>query len=398
MTHIISGLELGGAEVMLARVLAHTDRARFEPEVISMTSRGPIGEEIAGRGVPVHTLGMRRGLPTPWHLPALVRLLRQTKPDVIQTWMYHADLMGGLAGRRAGGIPVVWGIRHTDLRWGSARLTTILTARLNALLSGALPAAIVCNSEASRRIHERMGYAASKLTVIPNGFDLDAFHPNPQARAEVRRELGIPSEALLVGNVARFHPQKDHRKLVRAAALLKATIPEVHFLLVGTAVSPENATLSAWIRSAGLEGCVHLLGRRTDTPRLYAAMDLFCLSSSHGESFPQVVGEAMASGVPCVVTDVGDAAEIVGETGRVVGPGRAEDLASACERVLRLPAAERRSLGEAARRRIRDRYAIQSVVSLFGALYERLGTDPRREGSPRTPEKEGGSPGAGRDW
>jgi glycosyltransferase involved in cell wall biosynthesis len=372
VTHIISGLGLGGAEVMLARVLAHTDRARIDPEVISMTTRGLIGEEIVGRGIPVHTLGMRRGLPTPWHLPALIRLLREKKPDVIQTWMYHADLMGGLAGRRAGRIPVVWGIRHTDLRWGSARLTTILTARLNALLSGALPAAIVCNSEASRRIHERMGYAAAKLKVIPNGFDLDAFRPDPQARAEVRRELGIPPEAILVGNVARYHPQKDHRTLVRAAALLKATIPEVHFLFVGTGVSAENAALTESIRAAGLEGCVHLLGRRTDTPRLYAAMDLFCLSSSHGESFPQVVGEAMASGVPCVVTDVGDAAEIVGETGRAVAPGRAEELAAACEGLLRLPAAERRSLGEAARARIRERYAIESVVSHFAALYERF--------------------------
>jgi len=372
VTHIISGLGLGGAEVMLARLLAHTDRARFEPEVISMTSRGPIGEEIAGRGIPVHTLGMRRGIPTPWHVPALVRLLRQTKPDVIQTWMYHADLMGGLAGRRAGRIPVVWGVRHTDLRWGSARLTTILTARLNALLSGALPAAIVCNSEASRRIHERMGYAASKLTVIPNGFDLGAFHPDAQAREDMRRELGLPLGAFLVGNVARFHPQKDHRTLVRAGALLRATMSEIYFLLVGSGVSPENAELSGWIRSARLEGGVRLLGRRADTPRLYAAMDLFCLSSSHGESFPQVVGEAMASGVPCVVTDVGDAAEIVGETGRVVPPGRADDLAAACEGLLRLPAAERRSLGEAARARIRRRYAIESVVSRFNELYERL--------------------------
>jgi glycosyltransferase involved in cell wall biosynthesis len=376
VTHIISGLGLGGAEVMLARVLAHTARARIEPEVISMTTRGPIGEEIAGRGIPVHTLGMRRGLPTPWHLPALVRLLRRTAPDVIQTWMYHADLMGGLAGRRAGRIPVVWGIRHTDLRWGSARLTTILTARLNGLLSGALPAAIVCNSEASRRIHERMGYASSKLTVIPNGFDLDTFHPDSLAWAEVRRELGVPPEALLVGNVARYHPQKDHRSLVRAAAVLNATIPGVHFLFVGTGVSPENAELSGWIRTAGLEGCVHLLGRRLDTPRLYAAMDVFCLSSSHGESFPQVVGEAMASGVPCVVTDVGDAAEIVGQTGRVVRPGRAEELAAACEGLLRLPAAERRRLGEAARRRIHDQYSIQSIVSLYAALYERLAGQP----------------------
>jgi glycosyltransferase involved in cell wall biosynthesis len=145
-------------------------------------------------------------------------------------------------------------------------------------------------------------------------------------------------------------------------------------------VTAENGQLMGWIRSAGLEGLLYLLGRRSDTPRLLAALDVFCLSSSHGESFPQVVGEAMACAVPCVVTDVGDAAEIVGGTGLVVGPGRAEDLASACERLLRLGDAERRRMGEEARRRVREKYSLESVVSQFADLYQHLAGSPAGDG------------------
>jgi glycosyltransferase involved in cell wall biosynthesis len=283
--------------------------------------------------------------------------------------MYHADLLGGVAARFGGCRRVVWGIRHTNLRFGSDRLTTILVARLNALLSRAVPAKIVCNSEASRRVHKHLGYAASKLMVIPNGFDLEVFRPDPAGRQQVRQELGIPPDAPLVGSIARFHSQKDHRNLVEALARIKSAMPEVHALLAGEGVTSENTQLAGWIRSAGLEGSVHLLGRRGDTPRLLAALDVFCLSSSHGESFPQVVGEAMASGVPCVATDVGDAAQIVGEAGVVVPPGRPEVLAEGGERLLRMSADKRTRIGEQARERIRERYDIASVVVRYQDLY-----------------------------
>jgi glycosyltransferase involved in cell wall biosynthesis len=214
-----------------------------------------------------------------------------------------------------------------------------------------------------------MGYAASKLMVIPNGFDLEAFRPDPVAREQVRQELGIPPDAPLAGSIARFHPQKDHRTLVKALARINSAMPEVRALLAGEGVTLENAQLAGWIRSAGLEGSVYLLGRRSDTPRLLAALDVFCLSSSHGESFPQVVGEAMACGVPCVVTDVGDAAEIVGEAGLVVAPGRPEALEHGVEVILRLRPEERRRMAERARKRVGERYGIASVVTRYQDLY-----------------------------
>ena len=370
LVHIISGLELGGAETMLYQLLAGTDLERFPSEVVSMTTRGLVGERIAQLGVPVHALGMRRGLPTPWHLLPLVRLLRRARPDVIQTWMYHADLFGGVAGRLAGRIPVVWGIHHTRLERESTPAGTLWTARVNARLSHRLPARIVCCSEATRRVHVQMGYAADKMLVIPNGIDLDRFRPDPEARASVRVELGLGPDALLIGMAARFHPLKDHRNFVLAASRI-ADLPGVHFLLCGEGIVAENAVLSGWIEQAGLGGRFHLLGRREDMPRLFASLDLSTLSS-RSEAFPLVVGEAMASGVPCVVTDVGDSAEIVGTTGLVVPPEDPEALAAAWRELIEGGPELMGRLGQLARRRIEERYSLQASVSKYQNLYHLL--------------------------
>ncbi|MCJ7708179.1 MAG: glycosyltransferase, partial [Anaerolineales bacterium] len=361
LVHIISGLELGGAETMLYQLLAGTDLERFPSEVVSMTTRGLVGERIAQLGVPVHALGMRRGLPTPWHLLPLVRLLRRARPDLIQTWMYHADLFGGVAARLGGRIPVVWGIHHTRLERESTPAGTLWTARVNARLSHRLPARIVCCSEATRRVHVQMGYAADKMVVIPNGVDLERFGPNPEARPSVRAELGLAPDALLIGMAARFHPLKDHARFVQAARRI-ADLPGVHFLLCGEGIVAENSVLSGWIEQAGLSGRFHLLGRRVDMPRLFASLDLSTLPS-RSEAFPLVVGEAMASGVPCVVTDVGDSAEIVGTTGLVVPPGDPEALAAAWRDLIEGGPELRGRLGELARQRVEERYSLQASVS-----------------------------------
>jgi glycosyltransferase involved in cell wall biosynthesis len=343
-----------------------------------MTDEGVFGPGLRNFGIPLETLGMRRGSPQLEGLARLVRLLRRECPDRVQTWMYHADLLGGLAAQLAGRPPVVWGIRHSDLRAGSERLTTRLTARLNGLLSPWLPARIVCNSEASLRVHKGLGYDAARLMVIPNGFDLEEFRPDPQGRELVRHELGVPTEVPVVGHVGRYHLQKDHRNFVWAAARLRTRIDSVHFLLAGEGVTQDNLELVRWIRESGLGAAAHLVGKQANTPRLFAAMDVFCLSSSHGESFPQVVGEAMACGIPCVVTDVGDAAAIVGSTGLVVPPGDATRLSAALENLLSRPRQARIEMGEAARERIRTNYSLERVVGRYAELYTEVGRVGRR--------------------
>lgn len=373
--HVITGLGTGGAETMLYRLVSRIDRATFESEVISLIDIGPIGQKIQALGVSVRALGMCPGVPNPLAVLQLAYWLQQDPPQVIQTWMYHADLVGGLAARLAGRIPVAWGIRHSTFEPQTTKRITIWTAMACARLSRWLPARIVCCSEASRRTHAQLGYAADKMVVIPNASDLAVFRPDPAARQSVRQELGIPEKAPLIGLVARFHPQKDHRNFVQAAARLHACVAESHFLLCGDGITWENPELAEWIEAAGIQSQCHLLGRREDIPRLTAAVDIATISSSYGEGFPNVIGEAMACGVPCVVTDVGDSAIIVGETGVVVPPKDPQALAAGWSQLLLdMSREERLQLGFAARQRILERYSLGKIVEQYERLYKSLVT------------------------
>ena len=278
----------------------------------------------------------------------------------------------GLAARLAGHTPVVWNIRHSNLDRRVNSRSTVATAHLCARLSHVLPSAIVCNSHASRMIHAQLGYADSAMHVIPNGFDLEVFRPDDQARALVRHELGIPPEALIVGMAARFDPQKDHRGFVKAAAHCGRELANVHFVLYGEGVSWQNAALRDWVREAGLQDRCHLLGLRDDIARLMAAADVMTLCSLAGESFPNAVGEAMACGVPCVVTNVGDAGVIVGDTGIVVPPEAPAQLSQAWLQLLSMRREERLAIGALGRQRISESYSIETVVKQYESLYASL--------------------------
>jgi len=372
VTHIITDVYTGGAEIMLLKLLLHIDRERFASRVISLTTGGPIGDRLEGLGIPVQALGMRPGFPDAGAVLRLAGWLRGNPSSLVQTWMYHADLVGGIAARLAGCGPVIWGIRNSNLDVLHSRRSTRWTVKICAFLSNKIPARIVSCSETARRIHVNLGYAVDKMLVIPNGFDLDLFRPDPQGRASVRQELGLSPETRLVGLVARFDPQKDHQTFIQAAAEVRARYTGVEFLLCGDGITWENARLAGWIEERGLGDCFHLLGRREDIPRLSAALDVACSSSAYGEAFPNVLGEAMACGVPCVVTDVGDSAYIVGETGKVVPPRDYRALAGALLELLALPPDKRVELGVEARKRTQQSFDIHAVVHHYEQLY--LGT------------------------
>ena len=371
VVHIITSLYIGGANMMLYKLVSKFDRNEFETEVVSLMDVGPIGQKIQEMGIPVRAIGMHQGQPNPISVLRLARWLQLDPPDVIQTWTYHADLVGGLAARLAGGsIPVVWGIRHTTFDPQGTKRMTVWTAKACACLSRWLPARIVCCADASLKVHIKMGYVADKMLVIPNGFDLEVFRPDPLARKSVRQELGIPEKSPLIGMVARFDPQKDQRNFVRTAAIFHAFLPESHFLLCGDEIVWENQELSGWIEAAGIRNWCHLLGRREDIPRLTAALDIATLSSAYGEAFPNVIGEAMACDVPCVVTDVGDSAIIVGNTGVVVPPKNPQALADGwIELLVRMTSYERQQLGQAARLQIVERYDLVKIVKEYECMY-----------------------------
>jgi len=369
VVHVITGLSRGGAEAMLCKLLSRIDHGRYDLQVISLTDIGPVGREIGKLGIPVRALGMERGIPSPLLLLRLARWLRSASPDIVQTWMYHADLVGGLAAKLAGGIPVIWGVRQSQLDPSKSKKTTIWTARACAALSASVPERIVCCSHVAADVHRDLGYAADKLRVIPNGFDLVRFSPDPALRASVRQELGIALDVHVVGMVARFDPQKDFPTLIEAARRLNERKPRARFVLCGKQVTPDNAELTARIAAAGQSECFHLLGERHDVERLLTAFDVCCLSSAFGEGFPNVLGEAMACQVPCVATDVGDSAHIIGDTGVTVPPSDIPALAEALGRLLRLSQEERARLGKAARARVAATFELDVVTRQFEALY-----------------------------
>ncbi len=372
VVHIITGLNTGGAEVMLRELLKHSPRPEFESQVISLSDIGPIGKSIRESGFGVSSLGMRPQLPDPGALWRLSRRLKRLAPDVVQTWLYHGDLVGGLAARLAGIEAVAWGIHISQLDAPQSKKSTLATVKAGALLSRFVPKRIVCCAQSALELHEKIGYDPAKMVVIPNGFDLSQFQPDPRARSSLRKELGVPNETPLVGLIGRFHPQKDHENFISAAKIVAQSDPRTHFVLIGVGSQWSNAQLRGWIENAGLKERFHLLGRRDDMPRLSAALDVLALSSSYGEAFPLVVGQAMACGVPCAVTDVGDSADLVGDTGRVVAPRDPQALAQAIGELLALSAGQRKALGERARRRIEERFSIESVAARYHELYREI--------------------------
>jgi glycosyltransferase involved in cell wall biosynthesis len=372
VAHVINGLSVGGAETMLLKLLTHMDHTAFASRVYTLLSpAGAIKPAIERLGIDVHELGVRRRVPNVLHLQRLARWLRRDRPDLVQTWMYHSDLFGGIATRLARiGAPVVWNIRNNTLDQSSRRRTFWVVGAC-ARLSSCLPDAIVCCSRAASETHAALGYDKTKFLVIPNGFDLSAFRPNASARAALRRELGLAANATVIGLVARFDPQKDHRTFLAAAGRLHEDTPEVQFVLCGDGVTRANAELVEWIDAARLSGVCHLLGERHDIPDVTAALDIAC-SSSCGESFPNVIGEAMACGVPCVVTDVGDSAYIVGDTGCVIPPRDTEALVQAWRQLLSGSRRESEVLRQKARHRVAEQFAIRTVVRTYEETYRHV--------------------------
>lgn len=327
VAHVITGLNNGGAEAVLYRLLTNEPKLSM-CVVVSLTELGTYGPRLEQAGVKVHCLHMPRGRVTIKGLWQIYCLFRKYRPDVVQTWMYHADLLGGIVARLARVPAVVWGIRHSDLDPTKTSWSTRMVARLNALLSNWVPQRIISCSREAMVAHQDLGYNANKFVVIPNGYQLEHFAPSETQRQELREHLGIDPDALVIGMVARNDPQKNHANLLHALLLLKELGYAFSCLLVGTGMGSDNLIIGRLIHALNLYNEVRLLGQRHDIPAIMNTLDIHVLSS-YGEAFPNVVAEAMACGTPCVVADVGDAALIVGETGWVVPPRDSQALCTA---------------------------------------------------------------------
>jgi glycosyltransferase involved in cell wall biosynthesis len=365
--HLITDLEIGGAEAMLAKLLKAMDPSRYRNVVVSLTGRGRLADSIEAAGVPIHSLEMKRARIDLTVLPKLVRLVKQIRPAVLQTWLYHADLLGTAAAILGHCPQLAWNVRCSDMVLAHYPWTTRVTLKMLALCSR-IPQTIIVNSHAGQRFHQEIGYRARRWHVIPNGFDVEEFRPDQGAYLRWRDKLGLSHDTMLIGMVARMDPMKDHVTFLKAARQIASSRNDVAFVLVGKGVE----SLASQVSMLGLTGKVHLLGIRADVAGIMPALDIFSLTSAFGEGFPNVVGEAMACGVPCVVTDVGDAGFLVGDTGRAVPPKNPELLAGQWLEVISMGRARRLEMGAASRERIKARFNLHSVVSQYQRCYEEL--------------------------
>lgn len=371
VVHVIIGLNVGGAELMLKRLIeSHNMRPDIEHCVISLTDQGALGEQLVRQGVAVHCLGMSSISKGPAIFIRLRKLLQSMRPDVVHTWMYHSDLLGGLAARSIGVRNLVWCIRSTDIRQGGSKIT-LLIRKLCALLSARIPAVIVCAAEASRRVHEEVGYAATKMQVIPNGFELDSLLVSKDSGNRVRDELGIKHDDMVVVSVGRYSPVKDHKSFIEAAGRIAEQRDDVRFMLVGRDLVRSNSQLMALIDATGHPDSFYLLGERKDVPSCLRASDVFCLHSVT-EGFPNALGEAMAMGLPCVTTNVGDAGYLLGNPDWVVPAASPVELKKKLNVMLSLSQAERAALGEAAADRIREHFTMDVISRRYYELYTSL--------------------------
>lgn len=364
--HVITELGLGGAESMLTGMLTKAPSPGIESDVVSLVPGGANRERLIEAGIAVSDLGLERARPRPGALLALARRMRSSGADLVQGWMYHANLAATLAAAlpAAPPVPVVWGIRCSDMdtrRYGW-RLRAVIAA--GARLSGR-PAALVANSRAGIDVHRALGFRPRRFDYIANGLDTGRFRPEPAARAERRAALALPEGATVLALVARVDPMKDHETFLAALDRL----PDAFGLAIGkgTEALPDRPNLRR-------------MGPRTDVPRLLAAADFVVNSSAFGEGFSNAVAEGMATGCPAVATDVGDARMIVGETGRIVPPGDPEALARALRALIDEAPAARDARRAAARRRIETEFSLDRAAAAFAALHREIleGVQARR--------------------
>ncbi|KAB1070759.1 glycosyltransferase [Methylobacterium planeticum] len=361
--HVITSLVTGGAERALVRLIAQSDRERFQHLIVSLRDEGTQGAALLAAGAELETLRIVNHAGLSRAALKLTRIARRWRPNLVHGWMYHGNLAASLAGL-ATGVPTIWGIRQSLHDLSDQPRATRWVIRMNALLS-AHPAAILYNSRTACEHHEAYGYSRRRSAVIPNGFPPSLFTPlDPAERRELRRGLGLADGDLVFGAVARNHRVKGYDLLIAAAAAVAARTPNLRLVLCGPGTEMLVHDLPAPLRDRTLA-----LGDRPDASRVMHAFDVYVLSS-RAEAFPNCVGEAMAAGVPVVANDVGDAAEILGGTGWMVP--REDPVALVDAMLAASLAADRQGRGEAARARVLDHYSLERAVSAYGTLYDEL--------------------------
>ncbi|MBB4012698.1 glycosyltransferase [Niveibacterium umoris] len=364
---VITGLGIGGAEHALLKLLAAVDRKALDVSLVVLGGLDTLAPQFRAIGIDPVFIGLKAGRWPFAEVGRLIETVRALRPDLLQGWMYHGNLAASFLAARIG-VPVCWSVRDTpDAAHGHSRFTR-MTIALSRWYVGRVARIFNVSARSAAYCAAHLGWPAARTEVLPNGLDVSQFRPDASARHALRSALGVEEGAALIGMVARWSPVKNHRLFLDAAARVRRIRPDARFVLVGKDLDDGNAELAAWLDELGLRAVVHLLGPRHDVAQLYPAFDLLALTS-RSEGFPNVLAEAMACGVPVVSTDVGDARDIVGDTGRIVTA--TPDAFS--EAIVALLAGQQRDvLGQAARARIVEHYEITGLAARLVDRYRTL--------------------------
>lgn len=367
--HIITGLNVGGAENMLCKLLESSGDGDSDAAVLSLMTPGPLAARLRAIDVPIYTLGMKSRLPGPVSIVRLARIVNLTMPDVLHGWMYHGNLAASAARSIVSSQPpLIWNVRHSLA--DPARETGRTRALLKASVAiSKTPSAIVYNSAKAAEEHGNHGFSNGREIVIPNGFDFDAYRPNIKARKRLCSEFGIDANATIVGMVARLHPMKAHSVLVNAVAMARARGANLHLVMIGEGLNSPPPELAQAISGQLPAQSVTLLPARSDIADIMPGFDMLAVPSRWGEGFPNVIGEALACEVPVIATDVGDSARIVGDSGLIVEPGDEAGFADALVKMVELGPHGRAPLGSAGRERARQLYSLSGIAAQYERLY-----------------------------
>jgi glycosyltransferase involved in cell wall biosynthesis len=361
--HVITGLDTGGAEKMLHKLVAQHQKMHVESRVISLSKPGPVSEDLNKLGIPVINLNARSLKSVLKHILQVYRWF--VEADVVQGWMYHGNLFSLLA---VFFRPTIWNVRQSLSQYQNEKLSLKMVIRLGALLSF-LPKAIIYNSELAQEQHEKFGYLRSRSRLIQNGFDLEAFSASEVGRAQVRNRLKIQDEDLVILNVGRWHRDKDQRTLILAALEMVKSHPAI-FILAGRGVDFENPDLASLIPD-GAKSHFRIVGEEKDVPSLLRGGDIYT-SSSVAEAFSNSIGEAMCCALPCVVTDVGNSASLVADSRWVVPTGTPKALVEKWKNLIQMPKDQRLELGLKNRERMKLHYSVERVAEVYKDFYSKL--------------------------
>ncbi len=369
-------LNYGGAERQLVELACGLKRAGESVAVTTFYGGGSLESSLVAAGVPLHVLDKRFRWDLLGFLWRLGSLVRGSRPAILHSYLGTGNILAVAARWLCPGMKVVWGVRASNMELGRYGWLHWFLYWLECRLSR-FADLIIVNSRAGWDYAAAHGFPTARMVVIPNGIDVHRFCPDPAARGRLRAEWEIGMQECLIGLVGRLDPMKGHEVFLQAAALLQKKQSNVRFVCVGDGPSDYQESLVRLSERLGLEQRVLWISGRDDMNAIYNALDILTSSSRFGEGFSNVIGEAMACETLCVVSDVGDAKEIVGDAGLVVVPGEVRGIYEAWVQLLSLEDHKRAEIGGRARARIVDRYSIDRLVTYTASALDRLVPSPR---------------------